>query len=462
MIESASDAWVNDDGTLDTVYVEEPLPGVSHTVVTDATGNTTTHGRDSVTATPTPGPYMASQNFEVGIYSIDMVSMHQGVGRGPAGTVAGGISSMSGTGSGYANTAMQSIEYFLAADRDCTCDNVDESKRLTVADLLDVSTGVYHNSNEGAYRDWPQGIMFAHAKSTNEGGWGGFPSGTKIGGPSGGTSSAKDQALDSVIFVLDVLGFVPWAGELSDGLAAALELSKDEADYLAAAISGLSAALGIILPTVSDTITKTAKWAWKNTKKLQIGDLAKLVKQALDKAAEVCADAFKTAADKIKEWWKKLEDFADKHNIPVEGDWELAPAGGPPISGKSVSPQTSTPSVPGNPPSGGSAGGAADGGKAANGAGSDTPKTPDTITPKPDDVPNAGNLKVQSDKWLKKKGIDAEALKKDFVGKGGAKWNIAVGDDGKIYLVPVQAGSGAKPQSTGLTIEEAVDIYARE
>jgi hypothetical protein len=72
---------------------------------------------------------------------------------------------------------------------------------------------------------------------------------------------------------------------------------------------------------------------------------------------------------------------------------------------------------------------------------------------------NPGNLKVQSTKWLKKQGINAEALKKDFVGRGGARWNIAIGEDGLIYLVPVQRGGSGLPQATGLSPSDAAAIY---
>ncbi len=76
-----------------------------------------------------------------------------------------------------------------------------------------------------------------------------------------------------------------------------------------------------------------------------------------------------------------------------------------------------------------------------------------------DDTPAAGDLKVQKNNRLKNKGIDAEAAKEDIVGRGnGGKFNIAVGPDGKVYLVPVRKGAGP-PVATDFTLEDLAEIY---
>jgi hypothetical protein len=67
---------------------------------------------------------------------------------------------------------------------------------------------------------------------------------------------------------------------------------------------------------------------------------------------------------------------------------------------------------------------------------------------------NPGDLKVLSKSRIKQLGFDAEAFKADIVGqKGGAKFNIAVGPTGEIYLVPVRPGA-TPPVPTGHTIHE--------
>lgn len=158
VIEPGSDAWVNDEGTMTTL--PSPMSGVSHTVVTDATGNTRTHGRDSVIGTPTPGPYMATQNFEVGIHLIDMVSIHQGVGGGPEGTFASMITAFASASSASGSTDKQTDLSFNSGDRTCACDGIDVSQNSIAATVDDPATGFKHDMVGGNVRDWPPGIMF--------------------------------------------------------------------------------------------------------------------------------------------------------------------------------------------------------------------------------------------------------------------------------------------------------------
>ena len=109
---------------------------------------------------------------------------------------------------------------------------------------------------------------------------------------------------------------------------------------------------------------------------------------------------------------------------------------------------------------------AADGGtKAADAAGNGgaSGQSPDNApkdTPPPSDAPKAiaGDLKTQSKHQLEKAGIDVEALKRDFVGPGSKKYNIAVDSNGQIVLVPVRLGQGQNV-ATGLTIADAAATY---
>lgn len=109
---------------------------------------------------------------------------------------------------------------------------------------------------------------------------------------------------------------------------------------------------------------------------------------------------------------------------------------------------------------------AADGGtKAADAAGNGgaSGQSPDIApkdTPPPSDAPKAiaGDLKTQSKHQLEKAGIDVEALKRDFVGPGSKKYNIAVDSNGQIVLVPVRLGQGQNV-ATGLTIADAAATY---
>ncbi len=65
----------------------------------------------------------------------------------------------------------------------------------------------------------------------------------------------------------------------------------------------------------------------------------------------------------------------------------------------------------------------------------------------------AGNIKKLKDKRLKSLGIDAEAVKKDLVGRAGGKFNISVDDVGSVFLTPVRKGS-SDPIPTLSTLDE--------
>jgi hypothetical protein len=71
---------------------------------------------------------------------------------------------------------------------------------------------------------------------------------------------------------------------------------------------------------------------------------------------------------------------------------------------------------------------------------------------------SAGDLKNLSKGERKK--IDAEAFKKDLVGRAGGKFNIAKDSQGNLHLVPVRKGSGSA-QPTGITWDQALEWFPR-
>ena len=78
----------------------------------------------------------------------------------------------------------------------------------------------------------------------------------------------------------------------------------------------------------------------------------------------------------------------------------------------------------------------------------------------PDSVPNVGNLRKLKDSRLKDLGIDAEEFKKSIVGNGGSRFNMSIGDNGDVFLIPVQKGA-APPIPTGATLDELPSLYPR-
>ena len=67
-----------------------------------------------------------------------------------------------------------------------------------------------------------------------------------------------------------------------------------------------------------------------------------------------------------------------------------------------------------------------------------------------------GKAVLVSNKRLKKLGVDAEAFKKDIMGrKSGGRLNIAKDQDGNIFFVPVEKGA-REPVPTGITLDELI------
>jgi hypothetical protein len=70
----------------------------------------------------------------------------------------------------------------------------------------------------------------------------------------------------------------------------------------------------------------------------------------------------------------------------------------------------------------------------------------------------AGNLKAKTNSQLDADGIDAEAVKEDFVGNSGGQYNVSVDGDGNVTLTPVQPGGGENVP-TGLNYSQLPDFY---
>jgi hypothetical protein len=76
-----------------------------------------------------------------------------------------------------------------------------------------------------------------------------------------------------------------------------------------------------------------------------------------------------------------------------------------------------------------------------------------------DEEPNKGGLNAVKEKKLEKDGVDAHAMKKDFVGSRGGQYNISVDSStGEVYLTPVRRGA-AEPVNTGLKYSDLAEIY---
>lgn len=95
----------------------------------------------------------------------------------------------------------------------------------------------------------------------------------------------------------------------------------------------------------------------------------------------------------------------------------------------------------------------------SGGSGQQPPSCPPAPPGSADDE-DAGNFDTVKSNWLKRQGIDAEALKRDYLGRDGRFYNIAVNSEGRIMLVPVHPG--ARPNvPTIITIRDAKDLYPR-
>ena len=75
VIERNADSFVNSEGTIIGHPGGETLPGVSHTITTDANGTPRTHGRTSASTDPTPGTYLTTNNPQDGAYIYHQISM---------------------------------------------------------------------------------------------------------------------------------------------------------------------------------------------------------------------------------------------------------------------------------------------------------------------------------------------------------------------------------------------------
>jgi RHS repeat-associated protein len=71
---------------------------------------------------------------------------------------------------------------------------------------------------------------------------------------------------------------------------------------------------------------------------------------------------------------------------------------------------------------------------------------------------NGGNLKAVKPSKLDADGIDAEAVKEDFLGNSGGQYNVSVDGDGNVTLTPVQPGGGENVP-TGLNYNQLPDFY---
>ena len=70
-----------------------------------------------------------------------------------------------------------------------------------------------------------------------------------------------------------------------------------------------------------------------------------------------------------------------------------------------------------------------------------------------------GNLKKVGNSYLKKLGVDAHAVKREFAGKGSiSKYNISRTPEGNVFLTPTRKGGGP-PLDTGMTLDELIQTF---
>ena len=71
-------------------------------------------------------------------------------------------------------------------------------------------------------------------------------------------------------------------------------------------------------------------------------------------------------------------------------------------------------------------------------------------------------MRKVEDRRLKELGIDAEALKEEYLGQGnGARYNVARADDGTVVLIPVRRGK-APPIFTDYRFDELPSRFPYE
>jgi hypothetical protein len=120
-----------------------------------------------------------------------------------------------------------------------------------------------------------------------------------------GANLTKDEILDAVITVTDMLGVIPIVGELADGTSAALELSKDEVDELSVALSIVS-----LIPVAGDALAKPIKRLWKAGKHI---DWASFLKKVWNWLNECGTDSvLKKSIQKAYDW---IQAFLKKKGI---------------------------------------------------------------------------------------------------------------------------------------------------
>jgi RHS repeat-associated protein len=73
---------------------------------------------------------------------------------------------------------------------------------------------------------------------------------------------------------------------------------------------------------------------------------------------------------------------------------------------------------------------------------------------------NVGNLRKLKDSRLKELAINAEDFKKSIVGNGGNRFNIAVGDNGEVFLTPVKKTAGP-PIPTHTLLDDLPTLFPR-
>lgn len=86
-----------------------------------------------------------------------------------------------------------------------------------------------------------------------------------------------------------------------------------------------------------------------------------------------------------------------------------------------------------------------------NDSGATNPNTPDPNDP-------GGDLRQVPNNQLKNDGIDAHALKEDFLGNQGGRYNISVDGEGNVQLTPVRPGA-APNVNTGLNYNQLAELY---
>ena len=161
VIERHADSFVNNEGTIQGHPGGETLPGVSHTIVTDATGAVRTHGRTSASTDPTPGLFLTTNNPGDGLYIYSLISVGFGPYSGPEGTVATRLSAtpFMTTGS-MGGDALDFGDGLGNSGGICACRCVDPSIPSTSTAYITPDTAFRTNALAG-YLDADSGAMLS-------------------------------------------------------------------------------------------------------------------------------------------------------------------------------------------------------------------------------------------------------------------------------------------------------------